>query len=1254
MPIGSFNYSIIQNSSFKIEHMDTNQIKSFAKAARLSIMQSVANRLTFWSIQPDGNHGNAPEKVTGGYIYNGLPYDDATVPDKWIRLSQRVTNKQSYNDLEEEAAYTWFNRLMVIKIMEENGYIPPTLSLVEGTSTPHLLQRAKMGQHSLTKPADITKLTDHISNSEDEQALQVLLIHLFNTQPVLQVIFGNVPGYMDLLLPTNLLAADGFLTQLDQNDSITTEMYREVELIGWLYQFYISDKKDEVFKGFKNNKKARAQDIPAATQIFTPKWIVKYMVENTVGKIYLDYEKDSDLKAKMKYLVSPQPDAEGEQISPSGGGNGGGMSTSSLETQNSTLKIQSLQHLTLIDPAAGSGHILVVGFELLMDMYREQGYTSKNAVREILTHNLHGLDIDNRAMQLARLATLLKAASYDDGILTGDIPVPRIYAFPEAVDFGREEISRFLESTDDAIITEVVDALHLLAQGKNLGSTIQLALSDDAQAILKTQSQLWQEKYKAGSLDAFRGLFWERLSPYLPILEILTQRYAAVVANPPYMGQKNMNPDLKTFVNKNYKLSKSDLFAVFMEVCMDLTLNTNGLMGMINQHSWMFLSSYEKLRTHFMQSYWLRDMLHLGPRTFEELSGEVVQSTAFVFQHVETTSEGGGSLGNYHRLVDYKSVSEKEENFLSGTDFYPNIPQTNFSKIPDIRIAYWASKRVQEIFETMPTLENVGLVRQGASTSDNNRFLKLWHEVSNKAIGFNLSSLEQAKRTSYKWFPYNKGGGYKKWYGNFEYIINYGDDGRELKEFQSTLNQGWTARLKSRDYYFKSSTSWPKISSGLFSARYYPEGFIFDVAGCCYYPYNESDKKFFVAFLNSTVAKRILEFLSPTLNCEIEQIKQLPYVEPGLVGFDVVEKALQVATKDWNSREHSWDFQVNSFLNKAKNAKKSLMVYKDECTEDFITIYKTETNLNDKFIELYNLTGEVTSEVKLRDITILQEELKPRYLKKKKGEDVLKVNPDWLKVEDSSKLNGIDNLELPFLDHVVVSQFVSYCTGLMLGRYRLDKPGLNIAHPDPSEEELAPYDYNGVTVEIDDDAIIPLMGAECNFQDDILVRLDNILTAIWGKDTLTENKNFLQECLEMTLQKFVTEKFWPYHYKTMYKQKPIYWLFTSNTKSPQKAAFKVLVYMHRMDRFTLSKIRNQYLHPHQEHLQSQHDALNARAESLAKDEAKRLDLLGKQIIECRDFDDRLKVLANQQITFDLDDGVTENYKLFAGVVGELK
>lgn len=1216
--------------------MDTNQIKSFAKAARLSIMQSVANRLTFWSIQPDGNHGNAPEMVTGGYIYNGLPYDDAMVPDKWIRLSQRVTNKQSYNDLEEEAAYTWFNRLMVIKIMEENGYIPPTLSLVEGTSTPHLLQRAKMGQHSLTKPADITKLTDHISNSEDEQALQVLLIHLFNTQPVLQVIFGNVPGYMDLLLPTNLLAADGFLTQLDQNDSITTEMYREVELIGWLYQFYISDKKDEVFKGFKNNKKARAQDIPAATQIFTPKWIVKYMVENTVGKIYLDYEKDSDLKTKMKYLVSPQPDAEGEQISPfgggagggpstsneqeplspSGGGNGGGMSTSSLETQNSTLKIHNLHDLTLIDPAAGSGHILVVGFELLMDMYREQGYTSKNAVREILTHNLHGLDIDDRAMQLARLAILLKAASYDDGILTGDIPVPRIYAFPEAVEFGREEISRFLETTDDAIITEVVDALQLLAQGKNLGSTIQLALSDHALAILKKQEQQWQEKYKAGSLDAFRGLFWERLSAYLPILEILTQRYAAVVANPPYMGQKNMNADLKTFVNKNYELSKSDLFAVFMEVCMDLTVD-NGLMGMINQHSWMFLSSYEKLRTRFMESYWLRDMLHLGPRTFEELSGEVVQSTAFVFQHVEPFTEDGESLGNYHRLVDYKSVSEKEENFFSGTDFYPNIPQTNFSKIPGSPVAYWVSGTFTALFQKERTIGDVCDVKSGLSTGNNERFLRNWYEISQSDFS--------KKGGNKKWFPYNKGGGTQKWFGNNLIVVNYENNAKEIRE-------NGLGVFRNEKFYFEEGITWAGMSSSYVSFKYSEPGYVFDSnkGPMIFSKSRELNISYLLGFFNNKVTNYILNLLNPSVSTQIGDVAGIPILIQNENDVnqiaDFSNECVSISKSYWNGLEISWDFTKSPLLLKfTQSLNQAFEKNANLIKSQLIEIHDIEENLNAKFLKLYELDKIITKDVSYNDITIYSDEINFDC-------------PNKMEIKGS----------------VIMSQFISYSVGLMLGRYRLDKPGLNIAHPDPTAEELAPYDYNGITVEIDDDAIIPLMGAECNFQDDILVRLDNILTAIWGKDTLTENKNFLQECLEMTLHKFVTEKFWPYHYKTMYKKKPIYWLFTSNTNSPQKAAFKVLVYMHRMDRFTLSKIRNQYLHPHQEHLQSQHDALNARAESLAKDEAKRLDLLGKQIIECRDFDDRLKALANQQITFDLDDGVTENYKLFAGVVGELK
>ncbi len=1196
--------------------MDTNNIKSFAKEARLSLMQSVTNRLTFWSIAIDGSQGNAPEKVAGGYLYNGMTYDDTTIPDKWLKLTDRVNDKQSFLDLQEEAAYTWFNRLMVVKIMEENGYIPPTLSMVEGTSVPHLLQRAKMGKHNLTNAAEIRRLTDHISNSEDEQALQILLRHLFSTQPVLQVVFGNVPEYMDLLLPANLLAADGFLTELDQNESITSEMYQEVELIGWLYQFYISDKKDEVFRGFKNKKKARAQDIPAATQIFTPKWIVKYMVENTVGKIYLDFEQDSELKDEMKYLVTS--DNQDDEKRPSE-------------------LIRNLEELTLLDPAAGSGHILVVGFELLMDMYREQGYNSKKAVKEILANNIHGLDIDDRAVQLARLAILLKAASYDEGVLSGDIPIPRIYAFPQAVDFGREEISQYLDTKDEGIITEVLDALQLVAQGKNLGSTIRLDVSNKALILLREQGQLWQDKYKARGLDVFHSLFWERLSAYLPILEMLTKQYVAVVANPPYMGQKNMNSNLKIFVNKNYKRSKSDLFAVFMEVCMNLTADV-GLMGMINQHSWMFLSSYEELRFHFMQNFWLKDMIHLGPRAFEELSGEVVQSTAFVFQHIEPSVSDFGLKGNYHRLVDFKSALEKENNFLSGSNFYPNIAQTNFSKIPGSPIAYWLSAKFIHLF-SKKVLSDIVEGKNGMSI--NSKFIKIWHEVDFSRISRETRNQDENIKSGAKWFPTNKGGGFQKWFGNIMFVTDYENDGERLKEFVVN-NPGdpntkhWSRRLYNTDFHYKEVITWNKIASGGICFRVLDVGFLHSDAG----PIIPLVDMFLFAFLNSIVATSTLQLMSPTLNYVASDIGNLPYIGANDNNIkELVINSIDISKDDWNSRETSWDFEKSPLLNGGTTITDSFNQWKERASRMFLKIHSNEEKINVFFINLYKLSDELDYKVPLKKITILQLEL---------DKDVL----EELEIELREKQK--QEITLQFTRSVVVSQFMSYCAGLMFGRYRLNNPGLHIAHQEPSSEELESYVYNRVTVDIDDDAIIPLMGNECNFQDDVLVRLDNILTAIWSKESLTVNKNFLQECLDMTLQKFVTEKFWPYHYKTMYKKKPIYWLFTSNVRSPQKAAFKVLVYMHRMDRFTLSKIRNQYLHPHQEHLQSQYDGLSARAESLDKNEAKRLDLLGKQIIECRDFDDRIKVLANQQITFDLDDGVTENYKLFAGVVGELK
>lgn len=1185
--------------------MNTNSIKSFAKEVRLLLIDGVSQQLKFWGFDDNGKSTHPVEKIQGGYLFRGQVFTDETVPEKWKKLQAKLTDKQAVKDIKEEVAYTWFNRLMAIKILEENGYIPKQLAYDEGVKTPAVVQNAKRGQHSLKKNEQKDLLMDYLQLDKDERVFGLLITHLCNEHKLLHDVFGRIDDYTEILLPQNLLQTGGVL-DLINSEAISREDYKEVELIGWLYQFYIADRKDEVFAGFKKNKKARAEDIPAATQIFTPKWIVKYMVENTAGKLYLDFEPDSSLKDKMKYLVENE------------------------SANGSPAIFEDITQLTLLDPACGSGHILVVGFDLLFDIYREQGYSSKQAVTNILTHNLYGLDIDDRAMQLARFALLLKAAAYDDSVLAGELQ-PHVYSFPEADHFLSEDVAAFLGKEGQPYADEVKEALLLLNQGKNIGSALKVELDVATREAVVHAFKVFSNKAANGVLDIQEAGLWQRLKPFIEVVLVLTNKYTAVVANPPYMGQKSMNADLKDYVNSYYPISKSDLFAVFMEVCLDLSV-PKGLMGMINQHSWMFLSSYQKLRDKVISQYGILSMLHLGPRTFEELSGEVVQSTAFVLENGLDVQEG-----TYFRLVDYRNIAEKENQFLLALNKYSNIPQTNFSKIPGSPIAYWASERAVKIFEENETLEDIGLVRQGASTSDNNRFLRFWYEVNNEKIGFNIVDLEQANESLFKWFPYNKGGGFRKWSGNFEIIINYENDGYELKEFQSTLNQGWTVRLKSREYYFKAAVSWPKISSGSFSARYYPKGFIFDVAGCCYFPEDEFLKKVIVAFLNSNVTKKFLEFISPTLNYEIEQIKRLPFIVPDDLQSINSDTVFTLSKGDWDSRETSWDFERSPLLNDSITLVNAYQIWQERATQDFFQLHANEEELNRIFIDIYGLQDELTPEVALKDITILQDEL---------DRNALEV------LEPTFREQGAEAIELPIYKDEVMAQFLSYAVGIFMGRYRLDKPGLNIAHPNPTEAELASYSYNGHRVEIDEDAVIPLMGENCAFPDDALSRITHLLQVIWGEETLTENINFLQEYLGMDLHKWLTEKFWPYHV-SMYKKKPIYWLFSSNPKKPQQAAFKVLAYMHRMDKYTVQKIQRNYLHPHQEYIKEEIEKLQEDEGSLDREGQKRLAMLYNWQIECRDYNEVLKELANQQIEFDLDDGVDVNIAKFEGAVAKI-
>lgn len=1211
--------------------MNTNKLKSFAAQARIDLMDAVGKQLLFWGFSEKDGVLEAPSSTTGGYIFRGNVYNDESVIAKWEQLKTKVTaSKQGFADTAEEGAYTWFNRLLAIKILEENDFIEPCLSFVEGTSTPAILANAKSGKHSVSNTIELTNLQAALRDNEDEKAFAILITDFCNQHVLLKEVFGRLNDYTELLIPQNLLAHNGFLVALNDTDNITPEDYKEVELIGWLYQFYIADRKDEVFKGFKKNKKARAEDIPAATQIFTPKWIVSYMVENTLGKIYLDFEPDSELKEQMKYLVES-------------------------EEETSTELISDLEELTLIDPASGSGHILVTGFEWLYQMYREQRYSPINAVKSILEHNIYGLEIDDRAMQLSRFAILVKAAQLlqventrqAHEFINNPIGfIPKIFAFPEAHSFVSEEIGVF---TENEHVAEIYKAINLLKQGKNIGSALQLELSKEAIATLNKQYKTWTEKANLGRLDIQELGIWANLKAYVEIILTLTKKYSSVVANPPYMGQKNMNEDLKKYVNKNYPLSKPDLCTVFIEVLALLT-NKNGKYSFIVPPSWLFLSSFSKLRKNILETKAIDSMLHLSRGIFGADFGSVTT--------VITNVLNKNAKGTYFRLVErtfqefYHEhlkelflLAKEDKNFkyefilyskdkpnLKHSDNglnikYPNILQSNFDKIPGSPIAYHLSENINNLFkENVSNIGDLFAPKQGLITGDNKQFVRLWHEVSQHQINI-------------KWYNFNKGGEAKRWYGNREEIVNWENDGFDIKNFKNK-NGKLRSRPQNLDYYFKEGLSWSKIISGDkgITFRYFDNTFIFSDAGMMLFP--EENLYYILGLLNSKIMLNLINSLNPTLNKNIGDINRLPILINDAISVDeVIKNNISISKTDWDSRETSWDFEENPLVaEKADSLSQAYEQWKTKVSKDFFELHTNEEELNRIFIDIYGLQEELTPEVALRDITILQDELK--------AADLEAIEAAFRKGEA---------VDLPIQKDVVIQQLLSYFIGVIMGRYRLDTPGLHIAHPKPSAEELQAYSVENAAIpfsmEIDEDAIVPLMGDNCGFPDDAVRRIEKIIHNIWGDDSLIANQNFILDYLGMSMEKWLTEKFWAHHISgTMYKKTPIYWLFSSNPRRPHAATFNVLVYMHRMDGFTVQQILRNYLHPHQEYVNDEIENMQKEESSLDRAGMRKLESLRKYVEELKDYEEKLRSLANQQITFDLDDGVKENYKLFEGVV----
>ena len=1187
--------------------METNKLKRFATEARNILMQGVAHRFTALGFQPDGTPVEEPQLLGGGATFMG----DTVTEDfyhKWQSLAAAI-HRHGLKDVVEEAAYTWFNRLMAIRIMTKNGLIPPVLQYESsGVYVPLIVSEARQGRLPQMNEEERSRLMPLLDDdSRTAEQFSLLIVAFCHATPILHRCFGHIADYTELLLPANILAEGGFVDLINHTDFIAEEDYRSSELIGWLYQFYIAEKKDEVFAA---KGKFTASEIPAATQIFTPNWIVKYMVQNTVGRIYLDNNPyETEVAQDWKYLVNP----------------------SEATPDDCILRYDDLTDLRLADLACGSGHILGEMFDMLYTLYINEGYSRREAIEHIFRHNLTGIDIDTRAKQLAQFALLLKACQRDASFADCHC-MPRVLDMPQPYP-DKEHLTRALADyimvDNGEAIAELADAVCLMNEADNLGSIMKFGLSERTRNILAVRTEEYEQQTMPG--ESVSGLL-----PYMRIILALTERYHALVMNPPYMGGGNMNVVLSNYVKKNYEAGKADLFSVFMQVAEE-RLAENGKYGMINMQSWMFLSSFEKLRTHLLDTLQIDSMLHLGPRTFDELSGEVVQNTAFV-----VTKHTSYTTGTYFRLVDGKSCRDKERMFLAGENGYPHVFQQNFEKIPGCPIGYWVSEKVSKAFESSCIGDKM-ITREGMATADNDRFLRLWHEVS-------LNHISMFNKTSDKWYPYNKGGGFRKWFGNRDYLVNWSNDGYDIKHNIDPT----TGRIRSHnyngEYAFKKCGTWSAISSGTFAIRYCEEGFLWDSKGAS--GFSDNYLEYIIGLLNSKVSSKFLAVLAPTLDYKVGDIIRVPLIQQNKVTIDsLVSQNISISKSDWDAHETSWDFKENELVRLSKEQGEGshrlsdlMDAYREHWTEQFLRLHANEEELNRQFIGIYGLEDELTPDVPLSEVTILQQ-----------GE-VKVANEYLLTTEDGSiitdetgaGLTVSGKYYLDWQDDVIAKQLISYAIGCMLGRYRLDKSGLHIAHPEPTAEETAPYTFNGKQWNIDEDGILPLMPSDTDFSDNATVMFKRWLVVAFGEDTLVDNLNCVEAALGKSLDDYFVKDFWKDH-KKMYQNRPIYWLFSS-----KKGAFQCLAYMHRMNAYTAERIRTKYLLPHIEWLVQQQSEMETNAANLNARERKQLDSITRQIAECREYHDRLHTVADEQIAFDLDDGVVVNYGKFGDVLMKLK
>ena len=1231
--------------------MNKNAIKKFAIDARNKLIASVTDKAGMLGITPD----NCSEAITKGAdfeVYKTAAGTEVTLNKKQCEQRRKLVDQihaRGFEAVVEEVAYTWFNRICAIRFMEVNDYMYPVRVRVlssekEGKNEPDVVTMAPDIDWNFTDK-EREEIIDAKMNNRLDDLFRMLFIKQCNLlHEVLPGLFEETEDYTEMLLNISFTNEDDVIRMLvdgiDEKDfNITTvdkdgKAAGQVEIIGWLYQYYNTEPKN---KAFAKKAKITKEEVPAVTQLFTPDWIVRYMVENSLGRMWVEGHPDEELKSKWKYYLDEAKQEESVQ-----------QELDKIKEEYATLKPEDIK---LIDPCMGSGHILVYAFAVFMQIYENAGWSQRDAAQSIIQNNIYGLDIDDRAAQLSYFAVLMKARQYDRRILTRGIE-PNVYAVQESNGINRGQLKYFgtglTDTEKNVAVSQMEGLLNTLNDAKEYGSLLNVEdydweLLEKFVENTDTESQISFDTY---GLDETA----EQLKRLIRIGKVVAQKYEIVATNPPYAGTSNLSAKMNNFVKKNYPDSKADLFAVFIERCGEI-LKKNGYQAMITQHSWMFLTSYEKLRMKLQQKT-IINMAHLGARAFEEIAGEVVQTASFVLSKRKINNY----IASCSRLVEASSQSKKEELYLQKKEIYYSR-QENYEKIQGVPIAYWVSENIINAFDADKLLKDVVTASVGIQTGDNEKFIHLWWEVKKENINYGAMSIEDSYQDK-KWFPYNKGGEYRKWYGNDATVIDWKNDGEDI--IRNSQITGHHYQQYAEELKFKPLVTWSRISTGAPAFRIKKYGYLSDMAGFSMFS-STIDLKLIVAFCNSVVAKKFLEFLAPTLNYMIGPVTSMP-----IKSFDKnkegilneVNSAIKISKEDWDLFETSWDFKRHPLISVISQNRilfdditevdlaECYTCWENECNERFNQLKANEEELNRIFIDIYGLQDELTPEVEDKDVTVRKADLQRD-----------------------------------------IKSLVSYAVGCMFGRYSLDEEGLVLAgQPFKSHffEASAPRCGTGFagapgasvpigefyyktdegvkkcTYNPDKDNIIPICDEEY-FSDDIVSRFCEWVKIVYGEKSLETNLDFIAKALgnkgntsREVIRNYFSNDFFKDHCNTYSVtgsgKRPIYWLFDSGKQN----GFKALIYMHRYDADTVGRVRTDYLHKAQKYVETamqsaQYTIDNATSASEKSKATKAVAKYTKQLVEMKIYDEAIAHVANQRIEIDLDDGVKVNYAKFQGV-----